>query len=263
MPGRSMTTITMTSRFPRADPEGLACSAGDSAASSGDGSGPGGAGRRRDRRQRPGHASDHRGVSAQRGPGRNPGLDRAVLEQVLADYLGVRNVIWLGRGIAGDDTHGHVDDLARFVDPQTIVTVVEPRTTIRTTSRSQENLRAARIRARPGRPAAGLSTLPMPAPGHLRWPATAGQLRQLLHRQRPRSGSHLQRPRRPHRAEHPGRALPRPPGRRHPLRRSRPWPGNAALHDAAAAQRGRSREMITLDFGRRPAPRLGRARLGS
>jgi agmatine deiminase len=58
---------------------------------------------------------------------RNPGLDRAVLEQVLADYLGVRQVIWLGRGIDGDDTHGHVDDLARFVDPQTVVTLVEPR----------------------------------------------------------------------------------------------------------------------------------------
>jgi len=57
---------------------------------------------------------------------RNTGLDRPGLEKVLADYLGVRHVIWLGRGIAGDDTHGHVDDLARFVDPRTVVTVVEP-----------------------------------------------------------------------------------------------------------------------------------------
>jgi agmatine deiminase len=59
---------------------------------------------------------------------RNPGLDRAGYGRVLGEYLGVRHVIWLGRGINGDDTHGHVDDLARFVDPHTVVTVVEPRT---------------------------------------------------------------------------------------------------------------------------------------
>jgi agmatine deiminase len=56
---------------------------------------------------------------------RNPGLERADLTQVFADYLGVRKVLWLGRGIAGDDTHGHVDDLARFVAPAKVVTVVE------------------------------------------------------------------------------------------------------------------------------------------
>ncbi len=52
---------------------------------------------------------------------RNPGLSRGDLEQTLADHLGVRKVLWLGAGIAGDDTHGHVDDLARFVDPRTVV----------------------------------------------------------------------------------------------------------------------------------------------
>jgi agmatine deiminase len=56
---------------------------------------------------------------------RNPGMTRAQWEQVFAAYLGIRKVLWLGRGIAGDDTHGHVDDLARFVGPRTIVTVVE------------------------------------------------------------------------------------------------------------------------------------------
>jgi agmatine deiminase len=56
---------------------------------------------------------------------RNPALDRTEIEQVFRDYLGATHVLWLGRGIAGDDTHGHVDDLARFVDPTTIVTVVE------------------------------------------------------------------------------------------------------------------------------------------
>ena len=52
---------------------------------------------------------------------RNPGLGRAGTEQALRDWLGVRHVVWLGDGIAGDDTHGHVDDLARFVDATTVV----------------------------------------------------------------------------------------------------------------------------------------------
>ena len=57
---------------------------------------------------------------------RNPRLGRAAGEAVLADHLATPHVVWLGRGIAGDDTHGHVDDLTRFVDPTTVVTVVEP-----------------------------------------------------------------------------------------------------------------------------------------
>jgi len=52
---------------------------------------------------------------------RNPGLSRAELELVLRDYLGATNVLWLGKGIAGDDTHGHVDDVCRFVNPRTVV----------------------------------------------------------------------------------------------------------------------------------------------
>jgi agmatine deiminase len=52
---------------------------------------------------------------------RNPGLSREGLEEVLAAYLGVRKVLWLGRGIAGDDTHGHVDDLCRFTAEDTVV----------------------------------------------------------------------------------------------------------------------------------------------
>lgn len=56
---------------------------------------------------------------------RNPGLAREDYERLFADALGVTETIWLGRGIAGDDTHGHVDDLARFVDESTVVAVVE------------------------------------------------------------------------------------------------------------------------------------------
>jgi agmatine deiminase len=52
---------------------------------------------------------------------RNPGLTREEMEKILHDYLGVTNVLWLGRGIAGDDTHGHIDDVCRFVGPRTVV----------------------------------------------------------------------------------------------------------------------------------------------
>jgi agmatine deiminase len=48
---------------------------------------------------------------------RNPGLEREAIERIFADVLGIQRVLWLGRGIAGDDTHGHIDDLARFVAP--------------------------------------------------------------------------------------------------------------------------------------------------
>jgi agmatine deiminase len=58
-------------------------------------------------------------------PNRNPSLDRAGIERHLCDYLGVTKVLWLGDGIEGDDTDGHVDDLTRFVDPTTVVTIME------------------------------------------------------------------------------------------------------------------------------------------
>lgn len=56
---------------------------------------------------------------------RNPSLSRDEIEQRLRDYLGVRDILWLGDGIAGDDTDGHIDDLARFVSESAVVTVVE------------------------------------------------------------------------------------------------------------------------------------------
>jgi agmatine deiminase len=55
---------------------------------------------------------------------RNPNFTRRDYEEVFRDYLGVTNVLWLKNGIAGDDTHGHVDDLTRFVNPTTVVTIV-------------------------------------------------------------------------------------------------------------------------------------------
>jgi agmatine deiminase len=58
-------------------------------------------------------------------PNRNPQLSQGDIEQYLRDYLGVRNILWLGDGIEGDDTDGHIDDITRFVGERTIVTVVE------------------------------------------------------------------------------------------------------------------------------------------
>ncbi len=95
---------------------------------------------------------------------RNPGLDREGLEHVLADYLGARNVIWLGQGIAGDDTHGHVDDLARFVDERTIVVVVEPHKGDPNHEPLEENLHRLReARDQQGEPFS-IVELPMPRP---------------------------------------------------------------------------------------------------
>jgi agmatine deiminase len=106
---------------------------------------------------------------------RNPGLGRSDMEAVFRDYLGVSNTLWLGNGIAGDDTHGHVDDLARFVSPTTIVTVVESDRSDANFEPLQENL--ARLRAmkdQAGRPLR-VETLPMPQPVYfdgLRLPAS-------------------------------------------------------------------------------------------
>src|SRR5207302_3713093 len=56
---------------------------------------------------------------------RNPGLSKKEIEQYLKDYYGQKHVVWLGDGIMGDDTDGHIDDLARFINPTTIVTTIE------------------------------------------------------------------------------------------------------------------------------------------
>ncbi len=58
-------------------------------------------------------------------PNRNPGTSRGEIERRLRDAFGVREILWLGDGIVGDDTDGHIDDLTRFVNPNTVVTVVE------------------------------------------------------------------------------------------------------------------------------------------
>lgn len=95
-------------------------------------------------------------------PNRNPDLGRGEIEQRLRDYLGVTEILWLGDGIEGDDTDGHVDDLARFVSERKVVTVVESNRDDPNYEPLQENL--ARLRAMKWNGALlEVVTLPMPA----------------------------------------------------------------------------------------------------
>jgi agmatine deiminase len=95
-------------------------------------------------------------------PNRNPGLDRAQIEQHLKDYLGVRHILWLGDGIEGDDTDGHVDDLTRFTDPATVVTVVEEDPRDSNYQPLRENL--ARLKTMRDQDGAPLRVIPLPMP---------------------------------------------------------------------------------------------------
>src|SRR5579863_5356841 len=99
-------------------------------------------------------------------PNRNPDLTRAEIEDYLRVYLGVEQILWLGEGIAGDDTDGHIDDLARFTAPDTIVTVVEEDPADANYGVLRENLARLRaLRDGAGRPFV-IETLPMPAALH-------------------------------------------------------------------------------------------------
>jgi agmatine deiminase len=94
-------------------------------------------------------------------PNRNPSLGRAEIEQRLRDYFGVQDILWLGGGIEGDDTDGHIDDLARFVSEDTVVTVVEESRKDENYGSLQENL--ARLHeTRIGNRKIDIITLPMP-----------------------------------------------------------------------------------------------------
>ena len=97
-------------------------------------------------------------------PNRNPGRTRAEIEQALCDYLGARRVLWLGDGILGDDTDGHVDDLTRFVGPATVVTVAEDDPADPNHAPLEDNLRRlGSMRDAADRPLR-VVTLPMPTP---------------------------------------------------------------------------------------------------
>jgi agmatine deiminase len=94
---------------------------------------------------------------------RNPGMSRKDYEKIFADYLGTPNVIWLGRGIFGDDTHGHVDDLTRFVSPDTVVTMVESNPKDVNHKPLRDNLR--RLQAARDQAGKALNIVELPMPG--------------------------------------------------------------------------------------------------
>ena len=95
---------------------------------------------------------------------RNPGMKRADYEKIFAEHLGISSVIWLASGVTGDDTHGHVDDITRFVRPDTVITAVESRPDDANYEPLRENIRRLRAATdRDGR-ALAIIELPMPAP---------------------------------------------------------------------------------------------------
>jgi agmatine deiminase len=94
---------------------------------------------------------------------RNRGLDRGEYERIFAEWLGIRRTIWLGEGCVGDDTHGHIDDVARFVSADTVVLAVEEDPADDNHERSVDNLR--RLEAASGSAGVGqLRVVPLPFP---------------------------------------------------------------------------------------------------
>ncbi len=95
---------------------------------------------------------------------RNPGFTREDYAEIFRRYLGVTNVLWLRKGIAGDDTHGHVDDLARFVDASTVVTVFEDDSGDSNYEPLAENLALLKSKKDQDGSPLRVETLPMPEP---------------------------------------------------------------------------------------------------
>lgn len=106
---------------------------------------------------------------------RNPGFTKEDYAQVFKEYFGVTNVLWLKNGISGDDTHGHVDDLSRFVNSSAVVTILEENPKDANYAPLQENLSLLKsMKDQDGRPLR-VETLPMPSPVYfngLRLPAS-------------------------------------------------------------------------------------------
>lgn len=95
---------------------------------------------------------------------RNPTLSREEVEQVMCDYLGIKKVLWLKNGVLGDDTHGHVDDLARFTDENTIVIAAEDNPDDGNYENLLENLELLKTMTNLDGKQFNVVPLPMPAP---------------------------------------------------------------------------------------------------
>lgn len=95
---------------------------------------------------------------------RNPGFGWKDYEEIFSRYLGIHKVIWLGQGITGDDTHGHVDDITRFVAPNTILTMVEPNPRDKNHTPLRENLRRLKSATDQHGKRFEIVELPMPSP---------------------------------------------------------------------------------------------------
>lgn len=95
---------------------------------------------------------------------RNPHLSQKEIEQYLVDFYGVEHFLWLGDGIVGDDTDGHIDDITRFVNEDTVVTVVEEDKADENYHLLQENLKELKIMRLESGKQLNIVELPMPAP---------------------------------------------------------------------------------------------------
>jgi len=101
---------------------------------------------------------------------RNPHLTRGEVERFLKDSLGVRRIIWLGGGIAGDDTDGHIDDIARFVNATTVVCALETNSKDENFAALQENYE--RLKASTDENGEKLTIMPLPCPGPIYYEAS-------------------------------------------------------------------------------------------
>ena len=210
-------------------------------------------GGRLDRRERPRHPAHHRGVPAQPQPQSRSSTAREIEQLSRATISACRKILWLGDGIAGDDTDGHVDDLTRFVDPRPSSPSSRriPRT--KTTSRSRRTWSgSADMTDQDGRPlrvvTAADAARPLP-----RRPAAAGELRELLHRQRRgaatdvRSRSATRKPRPRCRRSFPDRDVDR-----HRLHRPGLGAGRVPLRHPAVAGLSQDFFQVPTSAARRP-----------